>query len=466
MAIDLKHFVDISMKYRLSTSASADRDTATLIINGDTNSNETYSSLSGVLDAFESDNRFKEGGELYYYVYCFFKNGGINLQIIVKATGKTAKYTKVEDETRAFSNNDLYSYYMKNNVQDYYLAVPTNANKGNALYEATSEEPVTYVPTEDPTFVANKVYYKDSEGTTIATPVNCELYTKSDVLTPLTQEDVEGAITTLDYTKIVIASNASYSIMAKVAGSVNQGDDFDMNSKIILSCIPEGTDIATVSAIEYRGFVVKYGVCGIEMAVAAYLTQINANAYNSVQDYYFTTENVVYEYNDENIGYVCDDNALATALMEKQINFNSMLVNEVRNIGGNTTKGKNFVNEFMLILLHQTLTNRLVQLLTQKLKYNQTGLSLIGATISDELHRYLNNGYLTTEKSWTDPDLIVDGITVISKNTPLQLGYKYVILPFSTLTAEERREHKLPKIYILIADSYAIRKIEITGEVI
>ena len=543
MAIDLKKFVDISMKYRLSTSANADRDTATLIINSSAEGDETYSSLDSVLEAFKTDPRFKIGGELYYYVYCFFKNGGNKLQIVSVAKDTEYKYTLITDETRTFSNDDLYAYYMEGNVQTYHTAYPTNSNaNGSALYEnaivdatgtsfevgvtyymdnaglihatpvlcelyeATSEEPVTYVLTQDSAFVNGKTYYKDSAGSTVATPTNCSLfvdgykptidgtfisdktyykneqgtvatpkncslYTRTTALVALTEEDVNRAIAKLDYTKIVIASNATYGIMAKIAGSINKSDDFDMYSKIILSCIPEGSNMSNVGTdsnpIAYRGFVLKYGVCGVEMAIAAYLTQINADQYNSVEDYYFTTENVVYTIDNEtSIGYICDDNELAEVLMEKQINFNSMLVNEVRNIGGNTTKDKDFVNEFMLILLHQTLTNRLVELLTQKIKYNQTGLSLIGAAISDELHRYLNNGYLTTEKSWTDPDLVIDGITVISKNTQLQLGYKYIILPFSTLTAEDRRQHKLPKIYIIIADSYAIRKIEITGEVI
>ena len=44
-------------------------------------------------------------------------------------------------------------------------------------------------------------------------------------------------------------------------------------------------------------------------------------------------------------------------------------------------------------------------------------------------------------------------------------GYKVVVLPFNSLTQEERNRHALPDVYILLADTYGIRQINITGEV-
>ena len=118
----------------------------------------------------------------------------------------------------------------------------------------------------------------------------------------------------------------------------------------------------------------------------------------------------------------------------------------------------------MLICLHQTLTERLTELLTTKIKYNQSGLAQISAVLNKELQKYVDNGYLSTNKTWYEEDLYYKGILIIKKNTPLLLGYRYVILPFSTLTDDEKRENALPDIYILIADSYGIRKINIFGK--
>ena len=119
---------------------------------------------------------------------------------------------------------------------------------------------------------------------------------------------------------------------------------------------------------------------------------------------------------------------------------------------------------FMLICLHQTLTERLTELLVTKIKYNQSGLAQISAVLNKELQKYVDNGYLTTNKTWSEEDLYYRGVLIIKKNTPLLLGYKYVILPFSTLSDTERQENALPEIYILIADSYGIRKINISGK--
>ena len=205
------------------------------------------------------------------------------------------------------------------------------------------------------------------------------------------------------------------------------------------------------------------------MTIGAYLSQINIDYANSVQDYDYTTEKITYEYKLSNetkvIGKVYDNNELVTSLMKSNINVDGTLVGATRNLGGNQLDGRDLVNEYMLIVLNQTLTERLVLLLTKKIKYNSTGLSLIGAEISRELNRYLTNGFLTTDKSWTEEDLVYKNITIITKNTPLKTGFKYVVLPLSVLSSEELAEHKLPPIYVLVADSYSIRKINVVGEV-
>ena len=496
MAINLSKFVDIKINYHLTTSSKTTRDTVVLIVGSATE--------TSVVD-IDSFDKFKGiygvSDPMYYYGHCFFTNGGKKIKLIKKMLSSSIKATEKKQPSDFTSG----TFYIDNSTGT--IATPQNSNNGSALneldkYVKTTDTEIVegkayykkegnqYVkvdnpdveelsnyyeakvkPTEDPTFQQDKIYYKDAN--TIATPFVCGLY-ESVRETSLTPNEIVEEVEKLDNDYVIITSDVSWDIMKAANDAYNQKDK-SIKSKMFISSI---TPIEYNNAISNKssiasvkdGFVLKYGVRGIEMSVAAYLTQINVNRFNSVKDYEFTIENVEYSYTNTSsekitVSSVYEENSLVEALIEANINVDSTLVNAVRNLGGNDLNGNDLVNEFMLILLHQTLTERLVQLLAQKIKYNQTGLSLIGATIASELQRYVDNGYLTTDKAWTDPDLVYEGITIVKQNTPLQIGYKYVIFPFSSLSNDERAEHKLPPIYILIADSYSIRQIEITGEV-
>ena len=206
-------------------------------------------------------------------------------------------------------------------------------------------------------------------------------------------------------------------------------------------------------------FIVKYGDPGVEMTVLAYLTNINGYYYESVQDYDFTVEELREEY------YTQPSDTIVENAIVKNYNVDAELAGVLRKIGGNDTGGYSLVNDFMMILLSQTLSDKLLNVITSKIKYNQNGLNIIQSTIIQELDRYVNCGYLTKDKVWTDDTLIVpEGYTLITKNTPLTQGYKFIILPFSTLNDAEKNNHELPKIYLLLAESYSIRSIEINGK--
>ena len=136
---------------------------------------------------------------------------------------------------------------------------------------------------------------------------------------------------------------------------------------------------------------------------------------------------------------------------------------------GNLKNGADLVNSYTLIVLHQTLTQRLLELLATKIKGSK-GLAQIYATIAQELEAYRSCGYLTTDKIWSEEDLVVtynsQNYTVITKGTPLNSGYAIKVLPFSSLTVPDKTERKTPPIYVIIADQYGIRKITVNGEVI
>ena len=104
-----------------------------------------------------------------------------------------------------------------------------------------------------------------------------------------------------------------------------------------------------------------------------------------------------------------------------------------------------------------------------KLK-NNDGVGKIYATICSELANYRTCGYLSTDKTWTDPTMKVNvngkTYTIIEEGTPLINGYKVTVLPLASLSQNDIILHKAPPIYIIIADQYGIRSITVNGEII
>lgn len=277
--------------------------------------------------------------------------------------------------------------------------------------------------------------------------------------------DIISTIDKLPNEEIVIAYCGNESEIEKAALSMtsNEGSTSDItkvygiNRKIFVARLESATDKKSIN-----DFVVKISsITGAEMTIAAYLTTIKIYGSDTIKDYAFTKETIKAETNDDTIlGNVLDNN----------MNVDMTLANATRNLGGNMTNGYDLVNEYTLIVMHQTISSRLVSLLTEKIKGN-SGTSAIYTAIASELGRYITNGYLAQDKVWTDEtktytDSKGKTYTLIEQNTPLTLGYKIAVLPFSSLSDEDRAAHKCPPIYIFVADSYGIRNITINGEVI
>lgn len=202
---------------------------------------------------------------------------------------------------------------------------------------------------------------------------------------------------------------------------------------------------------------------GCEMTIGAYLSRIDFYGINTVQDYAYTKESL------DATGYPDNLNAIVKDVLSNNANITIEIANSVRNVGGNLTSGEDLVNKFSLIVLHQTLSQRVFNTLSQKIKGN-SAITALYSSISQELNRYITCGYLTTEKYWTNPDLTLSynnkTYTLITQGTALTQGFKITILPLSSLTDEDKQEHKAPYIYVILADSYGIRKVVINGEVI
>ena len=297
-------------------------------------------------------------------------------------------------------------------------------------------------------------------------------------VTTLDKASIEAEIVKLDYTQIMIASVASndtdatgnYDLMKSIAEDLVDETNgiYGINEKIVIARAVED-DIYTTTTVEseevttltpdedeIKNFAVKYSnKIGGDAAIAAYLSQINVYKVDSVKDYMFTQEL-------KTLIESSVDNTVYEALIGNNYNVDIDLQGVSRNCGGNCKDGDSLSNNFVRIILQQTLTERLVNLLATKI-HGANGIGKIYATIVDELKYYQANGYLSSEKTWDKETLEKDGVTIIERGTALPNGYLIKVLP---LTSEYISVKSAPPIYIIIADQYSIRYIEIKGEVI
>lgn len=219
----------------------------------------------------------------------------------------------------------------------------------------------------------------------------------------------------------------------------------------------------------------KNGNPGIEMTPLAYLSQINAYEQNSVADYAFTVERIdrktvlsVMKQAEADQVDVYTSDILVGGCMKNNFNVDTIFVGDIANIGGNLRGGLDLVNTYMTIVMTQTIEAAVANALKSK-PAGAEGTAKIYNVAATECNRYVQNGLLAPS-NWQDEDwnVTVNGetYTVVSSGERITLGYKLFVVPFAALTVEQIRDHQCPPIFIAFTNSYGIRKVVITGEVL
>ena len=465
MSLSSKNFVNVNISHYQSTSVSGSRNICVLI-DSDASIDEIavgtdvyWSSVSEYIDSFLSEDDAAKC-RLYNYVLAFFNNGGQKLHYI-KVNGQSGTSAQINNANaalivEAISELPTDEIVIAGTCSNVVMQIVATTLNNNSKYTGIDEKILlTYLHSLTVVAKACKAVVPTVQ------PVSDEDLSSGDYYTR--EADTTGVGYLHDsnyaYTKVTsgYSSKTTYYILKYIG---NDAYENPLDS------------VANLSNI-----VVKAGPQGIEMTVLAYLSQINVYR-GTISDYCYTSEVVsMFEATlsdgiDENTGIlvspIVDDDATFEALKKANINCTINLPsNGVMEYGGNKTDGTDLVNDFVRIVLTQTLTDRIIGVLTNKLRYNQTGLGLVSAAMTDELQKYKAFGYLANDKTWTKGDLYDDtgDILIVSNDTPLPQGYLFKILPFSSLTAQDIANHLLPQIYLLIADSYSIRAIEISGQV-
>lgn len=262
---------------------------------------------------------------------------------------------------------------------------------------------------------------------------------------------------TLSKERIIIAKSESVIIsMKEIAAAYNDllktNGDSGVYQKIFLDKAKEVPGV-NLNVERYALKISKQ--VGAEMTMAAYLSKMRCYETDGVKDYAFTIEDIIAEDEDDDI---------LSKVIDYDCNIDMTLSGAVRNLGGNTTNGQSLANEFCLIVLQQTVTDKVLACLMQKLK-GQKGISSIYACICKEVSKYLTSGYLVNDRVWTDASIYKDGNLLIEKGQMLQQGFWLTILPYSSLSDDDKKNGKCPPIYLYLAEAYGIREVKIVGEV-
>ena len=385
-------------------------------------------------------------------------------------------------------NIDYVSSLTSSGIRDVVVLLDDSTNRDSRF-----DSPATFAVTPSDAYWANIDDYVSDGGVVgdaLYATVECFFKNGGQKIHYLRTTNVTTTLEALPNNEIVITSTMPISV-SEGTGLIDVCTTYNathsgVEEKLFISSI--GSGAASGSAVStLQNFAIKVGNPGCEMTIAAYLSNIDIDSPNSLQDYCFTREvlnahlkpSVPGEYYPECIVVLTDDSVFKAIKGFNCYNCDIKLGNsgsnvetlmtEIRNYGGNTCGQIDLVNYFTKIVFTQTVTSALINVLASKIKYNNEGLGDISSAILNEIYRYDSFGYLSYDKVWKGGDQIVrandNDYLVIANNTALLNGYYLTILPLESLTDAQKANHLLPGIYIYLADNYSVRQISITGKV-
>ena len=488
MSLDLRNFVNININYNSTNVSSVSRGVVTLItINSSfTKDGENAFKNAGpnkdgifysVLD-FEKAKQEKEIADtsLDNYVKAFFGNKGKALQIIGGYTsGDYASFI-----LGVLESLDYKFVIIVSDVEEQVLRkVATQSSTTNTIVNPiTSESTVsTFTGLNEKYFISSTTDISgrlfDSVSTTSAPAfVPNRFYQKIAGQYIVLTEKPKGSAPTWEENTYYEFDGTNYNLLLAEPGdwatnwtNYYYEDDGQYIQLVDTFWEDNYANYYEVATTDIQNYLIKCGEKGIEMLAAAYLSKVRITDASTIQDYAFTVEEVKSFFPES----IISDNDAGVNLVKGHINFDTQLVNAIRNYPGDTIHGDDMMNYYIKILLTQDLTESVMNLLASKIRFNQTGINRLNNAISQTMSVYVSNGYLNTEYIWTEDDLYYSyngrEYLICTRNTPIVKGYKCVILPLTSLTNEQKEAHVLPPVYLLLADQTGIRMIVINGDV-
>ena len=455
MGINLRRFVDINIKPVQSVAVNPVRDTATLFVG--LNDSAGVGLPEGT---YTANSQVTINGKAIYitaynnpYTLSFFGNGGIKLAIVKKAF-TAANVAALDNAQILIASADVTDSAA-------FDAVVSAYNKMNNLVA------------EDGTISSNEYGPSAKIFATFVTPsadsVNVSGYSQSNIilkcgtkgiemstLAYLTQINVYGNSTVKDYyftIENIYGKRRSDTIQTATGDGTTTQFTLQYASSYIDSV--KVNNVAT-TAYTISGNIITFTTAPKDAAIILISYTFNANELLSVSIVTDTSTNV----------YTSD--ALLGYCLEKNVNIDIILANQIRAAGGQLFGGLDLVNQYVLIVMQQTLQEALINALTVKLS-GANGTAAIYNAIVTELDKYVQCGFLSAG-NWQNSDWSVtyngDSYTIIDANARLDKGYKVFVIPFAALTVADIQAHKAPPVYIATSNAYGIRKVTLEGEAI
>lgn len=349
---------------------------------------------------------------------------------------------------------DTAVYYSSNDSKAYYFINGTGNSTatGDKKHPKTIDQASENVKKFGTEFFANggkKLHVIKS--LTYNTEENCWMFTDSNSLQNTSNVDIA---THLPVEEIVVFAEG----VPDIATTNATLSGIEKKIHISSSNTPDSKPTSLSGKVSiYQNNAVSGSVDVSSAPLLAYYTNIFKNGNATPNDYSFT----LCTFTDA-VTFADPTDETAKKMIENKINFIAEIAGGKRAIGGDTTAEEDITNLFMQIVLQQTLTNALMKLLSSKIKLNTAGITSVKNAVGVELDKYVNYGYISTDKLWTEDDLYLDGELIAAKGSPLARGY---VVHVSPITQENIKDHQIPTIYVLYGDSVGVRKIVVQGEV-
>lgn len=517
MAISLTKFVDINIVPKVTVTANATRDTVLLFSNEKPTADavddsvETYDSLDG----FETAHPYSDTVKCISILRTSadddninIKSGGsIKLTAEVFPNASSGVYWYVSSNTNTdivtVTQDGLVRVISGNQNDEFTVTCASTSNEG--ISDSVTFTIVDSGETLQSSLTKTSTAFNNSKASNEDALKNTRAYVTEYfanagkkveihylVKSPMTAQMIFEELQKVDYTRILVAvassdeepfSFDSAKALATMIDSstTKSGESYPSGIyrkillwRVTLDDIKSGDDgvgnpifksTDTVGTLGIKSMVVMYStVVGAEMAIAGYLADIQFYGSSTVKDICYTTTSTLADSGDNEI-----NDTIYDRLQILHYNCIYPLGGTNRIIGGDNTSGLSLVNDYSLIVCHQTLTENLTQLLSYKLS-GSTGMSRILATLTEELQNYVTNGYLVPGKVWNDPTLTIayngQTFTVITQGTQVLKGFIVYAIPYYAISDTDRAAHKTTPIYVILSTSDGIRQISVDGTAI
>lgn len=217
------------------------------------------------------------------------------------------------------------------------------------------------------------------------------------------------------------------------------------------------------------------------LLIGAYFTKVNLNNVETIKDYCYTAEEIIKEETalnvDTGISYTKATNiasedvtqSVYSKLVANNYNFIDTIGSKVINFGGNLSNGVSVSTDFATICAENDICTATLNNMMQKQYLNEAGLTNLVSTISRQLQRYKDNGYIKTNSYYSGEDLYITyngkSYKVIKKGDVLVNGYLVFAIPVSDISLVDKEEKRFPPVYVVIESLAGARTVAIQGEV-